>query len=197
MVYERKKDKMRPFLYILIFPLILSCEKRVPLWTVQEYIIEQGKTEKGYVSESVGLRPSESLAQLKCFSQAKIKLQNTIRGKIEEDFKEFFNYSKEIEPYREKVKIFREMMKEISTEIIQKLSDQLEQEGIYIDRENSVLFCRLSIKFDENFYNVLREVSLDLIKTNYYKQIYNEEAPKKIEDYVEMNLKRIRAGRNQ
>lgn len=181
---------------LVIISILLSCTgRKAPPWTIQDITIEQGKIDKGYVTESVGLKPSESLAQLKCMTQGKIKLQNVVRGKIEEKFKEFLNYTKNIEPYREKVKIFREMMVEISKEIIKKLSDKIEQEGIHIDKENYVLFCRMSLKFDEEFYRVLEETSIDIMKTNYYRTIYDEEAPKKLMEYVEENIRKIKGGK--
>lgn len=166
------------------------------MWTTQKLTIElTGKFERGYVVETVGLKPSESLAELKCFTQAKIELQNVIRGKIEESFKDFFDYTKEIEPHREKVKLFRGMMREISVDVVRRLSDRIELESVYIDRRHSVLFCRISVNFDEVFYITLRDVSLDLIKTNYYKQIYNERVPKMIEEHIERKLREIRGVR--
>lgn len=175
----------------LFFILLFGCSERAPLWTVQDMIIEQGEIDKGYVTEVVGLRPSESLAHLKCLTQARVKLENVVRGIIESKFKEFFNYSSEIEGNREKEKLFREMMGEIAKETVQKLYDKITQEGVYVDREKNVLFCRISLKFDREFYRVLKEISLDVIRASYYKPIFNEEAPKKIEKYIEETIRLI------
>lgn len=175
--------------------ILLGCQRRAPPWILQEMIIEQGPVEKGYVTEAVSTRPSENLAHLRCLTQAKVRLQNVIRGKIEEDFRNFYDYPKNIEPHREKVKLFREMMKEISFEMIQRLSDRIENEGIYIDRENSLLFCRLSLRFDESFYNVLKEVGMEIVKSNYYRPIYDEQVPIKLGKHIDDKMRTLRSTR--
>lgn len=162
------------FLWLFVF---LSCGKTAPLWIGSEQFIDTAQ-QGGFIVEVVSLYPSKTLAQLKCETQGKLKLKSVIQAEIEDIFR---NISFGEEDVR------KDFLRKLSENMAKEFSFKAEMVDSYADEVNQVLYCKIFLKFDENFYKALIEESEKLMK-EHFSQIYDEGLREKIKR--EIHLKR-------
>ncbi len=163
--------------FILLVVLFLSCGKSAPLWINSEQFIDTAQR-GGFIVEVVGLYPSKTLAQLKCETQGRLKLKNVIQAEIEDIFKDI-TFGDE--------RVRKDFFRKLSENMAKDFSFKAEMVESYADEDNQVLYCKIFLKFDENFYKTIINKTEKILKED-FPQIYEENIGEKIKK--EIYLKR-------
>ncbi|GBD04104.1 hypothetical protein HRbin19_01412 [bacterium HR19] len=181
-MFSHITKKCGTFLTLLSFTIFLftHCKKSPPLWINSEQFIDTAQR-GGFIVEVVGLYPLKTLAQLKCETQGRQKLKNLIQAELQDIFKT-------INLKDENMK--KEFLRKLAEDTAKELSFKAEMVESYADEVNQVLYCKIFLKFDENFYKTIINKTEKILKEN-FPAIYEENIGEKIkrEIYIKRGVR--------
>jgi len=157
------------FLCFSIFSLLISCEKKVPGWINFEQTIER---DGAFVSAIVPIYPSLSLAQLKCETEAKSKLKFVIQAELNDIFGNLIKQNQDV------------FIRKLSYDLGQKFSPRAQIKDVFVDEKNLVLYCRVFLRFDKDFYVSVLSSAENILKSDFpelFSQALIDEMKKRLE----------------
>lgn len=135
-----------------IFSVLVSCEKKVPGWINFEQTIQK---DGAFVSAIVPIYPSISLAQLKCETEAKSKLRFVIQAELNDIFENLIKQNQDV------------FIRRLSYDLGQKFATKAQINDVFVDEKNSVLYCRVFLRFDKDFYISVLSSAENILKSDF------------------------------
>ncbi len=142
-----------------IFYVITSCEKKVPGWINFEQTIEK---DGAFVSAIVPIYPSISLAQLKCETEAKSKLKFVIQAELNDIFGNLIKQNQDV------------FIRRLSYDLGQKFAAKAQIKDVFVDEKNSVLYCRVFLRFDKDFYASVLSSAENILRDD-FPELFNQD----------------------